>query len=115
MRLGAAGDQPGERVERGFDDAVKGKLVHLVEGAIHQARKNALDPEALSEQDSHQIAYGRVFAERDQRAEIPVAPFLQRLAGETPPDLLEQMGCLLMGGLGARRDSLSLMPGPGTR
>ncbi len=83
--------------------AVQRQLVELVERHIHQPRERALDQQAAADQTPHQIADGRIFAERDQRAEIAVAERLERPAGEAVLDLAQHVAGLLMRRLGARR------------
>src|SRR5262249_42464588 len=53
MWLGTARDRTRESIQQDRWDAVQRNLVHLVEGAVHGARNQALDP-----YPAHQFAHG---------------------------------------------------------
>ena len=102
----------GEGVERDLGRAVQRQLVHLVERLVHQAGEQALDEEVAADQLAHQVADGRIVAERHQRAEIAIAQRPQRLAREAPRQLPGQVRGLLVRGLRARRHG-PVVAGPG--
>src|SRR5829696_7170608 len=92
------------RIERHLRRPMKRPLMHRVERLVHQAGQQAFDEEVFAPDKAHEITDGAVLPKRDQRTEVAVAEWLQRLALEAPLDLLDEMGRLLMGGLRAWRD-----------
>src|SRR5476649_1056864 len=103
VRLGAPHDQSRQRVERDLGKAVQREFVHLVERQVHPACEQAFDHQVAADQSPHHVADGAELAQRHQRAKIPVAVILERFARHPPPDLLHQMGSLLVRRLGAWR------------
>src|SRR5215207_1332416 len=78
LRLGAPGDQPCQRVEHNLCRAVEGELMQFVERIIYEARHDALDEQTAANETSHEVADRRIFAERDKRTPVFVAPVPQR-------------------------------------
>src|SRR5262245_52354304 len=113
-RLRAPCDQTRRRIEDGLPPAVQGDLVLLEERYVHHAREQALDPQIAADEAAHQIADRRVLAERDQRSEIAVAPWLERAPGEAPLDLSDHVRCHLVRRLRARRNGHVLLAEPRT-
>jgi hypothetical protein len=74
MWLASARNRARKSIQQDRRGAVQRNLVHLVEGAVHGACDQALDPHA-----AHQFAHGRAIAKRHKGAEIPTA--LQMTAG----------------------------------
>ena len=107
VRLCAARNPARKRIQQDRGDAVQRDLVHLVEGEVHEACKQALDP-----YPAHQIAHGRVIAKRHQRAEIPVAPWLGLPLGQKPLQLPRQMRGLLVRSLRTRWHGLACLTDP---
>ena len=107
VRLCAARNPARKRIQQDRGDAVQRDLVHLVEGEVHEACKQALDPHP-----AHQIAHGRVIAKRHQRAEIPVAPWLGLPLGQKPLQLPRQMRGLLVRSLRTRWHGLARLTDP---
>jgi hypothetical protein len=91
VRLGSARNRARKSIQQDHGDAVQRNLVHLVEGEVHDACDQALDPHP-----AHQFAHGGVIAKRHQRAEIPVAPRLELPLGQKPLQLPRQMRGLLV-------------------
>jgi hypothetical protein len=109
VRLGAARNGARKSIQQDRGDAVQRNLVHLVEGEVHEACDHSLDPHP-----AHQFAHGRIIAKRHQRAEIPVAPWLDFPLGQKPLQLPRQMRSLLVRSLRTRRHGFARMTDPGT-
>src|SRR5215211_6204619 len=102
--LGSTGQSAGDRLEDHPPCTKQGHLVYPIERSIHHACKIAFNHELLSRQKTHKVTDGAVFAQRDQGSEVAVVKPLQRLAVQTTSHLFCEMGGLLAGGLGPRRD-----------
>src|SRR5450755_559050 len=96
----------GDQTKQGPAAAVKSRLVHLVERAIHQAGEEARDQTAGADERAHQAADRAVLSQGHRRAEIMVDEFSQELAGQQMADLLDHEIRLLMGCLRPRRNIL---------
>ena len=102
-RVGLFGDHSRQGEERGFEDAVNGKLVQLVQRQVHELGKIPLDHQTLADQAPHHVAHCAEFAQRHQGAKISVAVRLERLVGQAALNLQVHVRGLLMRGLRARR------------
>src|SRR5438093_558303 len=114
MRFGAPRDQSRKGIERYLGRPVQREFMHLVERSVHQARKQALDPEATPHEAAHQASDRRILTKRHKRAEIPVMPRRERLARQPSLDLLEGVRRLLVCRLGSGRNVLARLAMPGT-
>src|SRR5262249_24537209 len=102
--LGAARDEPGQGVEQDFGDAVQCIEMHAIEHHVHEPREQSFDEQRAAEERAHQRADGRILAERYERAEIAVAPRLERPAREPARQHAREVRGLLVGGLRRRRN-----------
>ena len=80
--LGAPRDQASERIERHLAGAMQNVLVQLVKGKIRQAGEQTFQPDVAAHETAHQVADRGVFAQRNEGAEVAIAPRAQRLAVE---------------------------------
>src|SRR3954468_12804001 len=102
MRLGAPREDAREGIEEYLGEAVQRELVHLVERQVHYFCKKPFNHDTTAGDGTHQATDGTKFAERDQRAEIPVLERLQRLAAQMAWQHFAEMSRLLVRGLRAR-------------
>src|ERR1700730_6264224 len=112
MRFGAPRDQSRKGIERYLGRPVQREFMHLVERSVHQPREQALGPWVPPYEPSHEVTDRRVFAERNERAEVAIAPRRQRFAAQPSLDLLDEMHGLLVRCLRAGWDITARMTCP---
>src|SRR5712691_10148918 len=95
-RLGAAFEEPRQRIERDADRTMERVQVQLVQRQVHQPREPALDAVALAREKTHQRSDSAVFAERHERTEVAVAERREWPPADTQRDRPEKVGSLLV-------------------
>ena len=88
--FGSVSDGPRDRFQGDLGGSVEGHEVHLVERQVHDASEVAFDHHVAADQLAHQVAHGRVLAQRHQRAEVAVNKGLQGPALQPVAQLLQQ-------------------------
>src|SRR5215210_4059657 len=113
MWLSAPRNQSRGRIEHHLGRPVQREFMHFVERPVHEPREQAVDPQAAARKSAHQAADCRILTERHKRAEIPVVPGLEGLAGQPSPDLLEHVCGLLVRRLSSGRNVAARLSVPG--
>jgi hypothetical protein len=110
MQFDAGFGAPRQRARDGVEHhpppAMQGRLVHLVEGSVHQAREIAFDQKPLARDKTHQVPHRAVLAQGDKGSKITVAKWLQRFSSKPVVHLPREVRGLLVCGLSARGNRL---------
>ena len=65
-RIGLFGDHARQGEERGFEDAMYGEFVQLVQRQVHELGEITLDHQTLADQAAHHVADRAELAQRHQ-------------------------------------------------
>jgi len=64
--VGLFRDHARQGKERGFEDAMNGQLMQLVQRQVHELGKITFDHQTLADQAAHHVAHRAELAQRDQ-------------------------------------------------